>query len=187
MASARATPLVLKGAAIVSTKKPTQNSALAFFVRPAPGIRCDPWGGTRAQRGVFVAPIKPAVPAIFLQTPGSKAQWLAMSHSARHFVYERIALFRFPAALTFFLFCGELHMPKSTLSILKPRAVTAPLTLRLPQSTVSDLQALQKRLKSEAPQLRFDVGEIVEAALREALDSARAELDRLKDSPPASR
>ena len=73
-------------------------------------------------------------------------------------------------------------MPRSVSSILKPKPVTTTLSVRIAESTVVDLRALEARVEQEAAHLKFDVGDVIEGALREAIESATAELDRLKES-----
>lgn len=72
-------------------------------------------------------------------------------------------------------------MPRSVSSVLKPKPVTTTLSVRIPEATVVDLRALEARVEQEAPHLKFDVGDVIEVALREAIESATAELDRIKE------
>ena len=78
-------------------------------------------------------------------------------------------------------------MAKSSLSVLKLRPATAPMTIRVSQTTLTDLKALQARLKSEGRHFKFEVGDVLEAALKEAIIAAVGELDRLKESASPAR
>lgn len=73
-------------------------------------------------------------------------------------------------------------MPKPSQSFLKPKRVTTPYTVRLPDSTLTQLRSVQARAEEEAKHLEFDVAEVIDTAILDAVQSACAELDRLKGS-----
>lgn len=61
--------------------------------------------------------------------------------------------------------------------ILKVVKVKKACTIRIDSDLDDEITQFEERLKNEAPTHVFDRGSIVEDALREALDQARAELD----------
>jgi hypothetical protein len=68
---------------------------------------------------------------------------------------------------------------RSAITVLQKKERTATFTTSVGQSLIDSLRNLEERIKAEAPDMEFNKGEVVETALREAINEANAGLDKL--------
>lgn len=69
---------------------------------------------------------------------------------------------------------------RATVSVLQKKERTGTLSCSVGQNVIDSLRTLEERIKTEAPEMEFNKGEVIESALTEAINAANADLDALR-------